>query len=265
MLNDFWFRQSSLITNLSVHLICTFVFLLNPFIVSSAEQISLKSLTNDRTHHMGGKLTYSIKLAGVRAGIQTITIGQETEWKGKKVYPLTSFETSTGLVEKFYRFRADRLTYIDTNHLGPIFHRRSIEDRKYHATVEVYYDYRDQIVTHNKNGKITKTALIEGCQDELSWIYFLCHHPLKIGFSYNFPLLSKSNIRQATFKVTKETIKCRLLGKIRTLVITSESTRRKIWLSDDNRRIPVRIEAKVRVGRLVATLRKIEPLTQRNQ
>ncbi len=248
-----------------MHLICIFVFFLNPPIISSAKQISLKSLANERTPHLGGKLTYSIKLAGVRAGTQTITIGQETEWKGKKVYPLTSVETSTGLVERFYRFRADRLTCIDTNHLGPIFHRRSIEDRKYHATVEVYYDYQDQTVTHNKNGKITKAVLIEGCQDELSWIYFLCHHPLEIEGSYDFPLLSKSSIHKATFKVTKETIKCRLLGKIGTLVITSESTRRKIWLSDDNRRIPVRIEAKVKVGRLVATLRKIEPLTQRNQ
>ena len=71
-----------------------------------------------------------------------------------------------------------------------------------------------------------------------------------------FPLLSKSSIHRLHSNIT-ETIKCRLLGKIGTLVITSESARRKIWLSDDNRRIPVRIEAKVKVGRLVATLRKI--------
>ena len=255
-------KQTFLTETVLVRLFSVIIFLISPTVVSSTNTIQSKSIAKDRLIHMGGKFTYSIKLAGVRVGIQIITVGKETKWQGQEVYPLTSVEASTGLFDKFYRFRANRLTYISTNHLSPVFHRRFLEDKKYLATIEVSYDYNSETATHKKNGQVTKIHLTEGCQDELSWIYFLCHHPLKSGQNYNFPLLSKSTIRQARFHVSKETIKSKLLGKIGTLVITSESAQRKIWLSDDGRRLPVRIEAKLKVGRLVATLREIEPLAQ---
>jgi len=60
------------------------------------------------------------------------------------------------------------------------------------------------------------------------------------------------------------------LGRIQTVVVRPEMKFQGIlkkqgdsfiWLTDDDRRFVVRLEAKVRIGTIIATLKKVEPGT----
>jgi len=118
---------------------------------------------------------------------------------------------------------------------------------------------RFEWVTYNKNKQVRKIQIVEGCQDELSLIYFFRHYQLTIGETYTFPFLTQDKIRNIACQISRGTIKSKLLGKVDALVITSD--RYKIWLTNDERRIPIRIEAKVKVGKFVGSLIRIESLS----
>jgi hypothetical protein len=228
-------------------------------VVASANTALVDKIWGGRLANAGDKLTYSVRVAGVRAGVQVISIGQVTSWNGQPVYSITSTETTTGLFDRFYHFQANRQTYLSVTELNPLFHRRLLEDRKYRATVEVIYDHSNQTATYNKNKQVRKIQIVEGCQDELSLIYFFRHYQLTIGETYTFPFLTQDKIRNIACQISRGTIKSKLLGKVDALVITSD--RYKIWLTNDERRIPIRIEAKVKVGKFVGSLIRIESLS----
>ena len=81
---------------------------------------------------------------------------------------------------------------------------------------------------------------------------------MNVGQTYSFPVLVKDKTQDV--KVTiyrREMMKTEALGRVETLAIRT-SHGYLIWLTNDNRRIPVRIEAETRIGKLIGTLEKID-------
>ena len=97
-----------------------------------------------------------------------------------------------------------------------------------------------------------------GTQDELSTIYFLRSKQLTLGETYFFPLLVRGKVLKATLTVERrEFVKNKKLGNVRTLVLrTSEGGR--FWITDDDRRLPVKIETESKIGAIKATLTDVE-------
>ena len=63
---------------------------------------------------------------------------------------------------------------------------------------------------------------------------------------------------KVTIRVTRgDVLKVKGLGRVRTLVVTT-SHGYQLWLTDDPRHIPVRIEAEAKMGKMKANLEKIE-------
>ena len=97
-----------------------------------------------------------------------------------------------------------------------------------------------------------------GTQDELSLIYFLRSKQFVLGETYFFPLLVKGKVLKATLTVERKAfVKNKVLGNVRTIVLrTSEGGR--FWITDDKRRLPVKIETESKIGAIKATLTEIE-------
>ena len=107
-----------------------------------------------------------------------------------------------------------------------------------------------------KNKKSYEFSSPVGIQDELSMIFFVRTKKLEIGKHYQFPLFVRGKPQHVTLNVNKrETLKTKI-GQKRTIALETSHGHR-IWLTDDNLRIPVRIEAKLRFGKLTGTLEKI--------
>ena len=87
-------------------------------VVTSANTALVDKIWGGRLANAGDKLTYSVRVAGIRAGVQIISIGQVTSWNGQPVYPITSTETTTGLFDRFYHsfdrfyYSPDRFCYL---------------------------------------------------------------------------------------------------------------------------------------------------------
>ncbi len=223
------------------------------------------SRTSPQPLRLGEKLTYNISWKKLPAGKRTDWIAETLTLNGESVYHIRS-EMKTRALFRFYSFQSQQETYFNPTTLAPIQFRNHLQDRKFRATVAI--DFRDgeaqykRISQQNPKSiqkREAKTLNIPiGAQDELSTIYFLRSKQLVIGKTYFFPVVVKGNVQKVTLTVErKEVIKTKTLGTIRTLVLrTSQGD--LFWLTDDERRLPVKMEAKSKIGRFKATLADIE-------
>src|SRR5207302_331831 len=107
-------------------------------------------------------------------------------------------------------------------------------------------------------------------QDSLSALYYLRTVPLPDGRVFSFPVVSEGKNWEAVVTVlARETIQTPM-GKVRAIKLKPETKYQGIlkkqgdsyiWLTDDDRRYLVRIEARVRIGTVVARLKRVEPGT----
>lgn len=214
---------------------------------------------------VGEKLTYSISLKKLPAGKRTDWIVEEKVINGADVYRIQS-EMKTRALFRFYKFQNQQETYLNPTTLSPTRFQNYVQDRKYQGVVKINFregkaEYEKISRPKPKAPEKRETKVLEippGTQDELSLIYFLRSKQLVLGETYFFPLLVKGKVLKATLTVERrEFVKNKKLGNVRTIVLrTSEGGR--FWITDDERRLPVKIETESKIGAIKATLTEIE-------
>ena len=247
------------------YLICT-LFLFgnialngNPTSLVDAGDISPNPL------QVGEKLTYSISWKKLPAGKRTDWIVKEDVVNGASVYRIQS-EMKTRALFRFYSFQNQQETYLNPETFSPVRFQNQVKDRKYRGTVKITFqegkaEYEKVSRPKPKAPQKREAKVLEippGTQDELSVIYFLRSKQLMLGETYFFPLLAKGKVLKATLTVERrEFVKNKKLGTVRTLVLrTSEGG--LFWITDDERRLPVKIETESKLGTIKATLTEIE-------
>ena len=236
-------------------------FAINGIATSLVETLDL----SPKPLQIGEKLTYSISWRRLPAGTRTDWIPKAETLNGVSVYHIRS-EMKTRALFRFYSFRNQQETYLNPATLVPVRFRNHVQDRKFLATVAI--DFRDGEATYKRISQRdprsdqkheAKTLTIPvGTQDELSTLYFLRSKQLTLGETYFFPVIVKGEVQKVTLTIERrEVIKSKVLGPVRTLVLrTSKGDR--FWLTDDKRRIPVKMEAKSKIGAFKAALADIE-------
>ena len=147
----------------------------------------------------------------------------------------------------------------------PVNFRMTVREGSHRRDKETIFDHANHQVTsidHIRNRK--KTFQIgENTQDPLSSFYYIRTLPYEVGKSVYVDIFDNNKIWNVEVQVLrKEKIKTKL-GEFNTVVIKplmkSEGIfNRKgdiyIWLTDDLKRIPVKVQTKVPVGSITATL-----------
>ena len=210
---------------------------------------------------VGETLVYDVKLGGFSAGTQSVTVVEETTDWDEPVYRIESDAHTSPLLSRIYHFRDHKVSYVRKSDLLPVRYEKQLEDGAYRGDFVVDFD-RDAEVAHVwRNGARDPDVVApDDVLDELSMIYYLRSKEMRIGDTYEF-----------TFFTGKQLIPVSLLVKSRHLVAVPQPVGRTpgyrlesedgyvVWITADEHRIPVRIEAPAKVfGSLVATLRTCE-------
>ncbi len=217
---------------------------------------------------VGEKLTYNIKVSWVpvAAGKRVDQIEKVFPYQRKNVYHITSEAKTGSVASRIHRFQNRQSTFLNTIGFFPLSFRNQLVDKKYTARVEI--NFGDGKAEYEKISQNKPTApekhekkVLEipfGTQDELSMIYFLRCKKLVPGEKYYFPLIIKAKVAKISISVEQgKVLKVKGLGRVRTLVVTT-SHGYQLWLTDDNRHIPVKIEAEAKIGKMKANLEKRE-------
>jgi hypothetical protein len=101
----------------------------------------------------------------------------------------------------------------------------------------------------------------------MSALYYVRTIPLSTDATFTFPVVSEGKTWEAVCTVLRREKMKSPMGEVNAIVIRPEMKYQGIlkkagdsflWLTDDDRRIPIRLEAKVRIGTVVAQLKKVE-------
>ena len=210
------------------------------------------------------KLVYELSWTGIKVGIATQEI---TEVGGDR--RIVSTARSNDWLSVFFPVD-DRIESTLAQAGGPFpgltrHYRMRINEGGRRRDREIVFDqekgvaiYHDRLSGERKEVPVTPPLF-----DVYGSFYYARHMPLQVGKSYVVTVLDGKKVEQVEVRaLRKERVKT-VMGELDTIVIRpmvkSEGVFEgkgavHIWLTDDNRRIPVRAQTKVTVGSVTANL-----------
>ncbi len=202
-------------------------------------------------------LEYGIKVRGVPAGSQTLQVNGKKLLDGQEVYHLKSVSKIKRFFSVFYPFSNRSESFVQSDSLYPLHYTKKIRDGGYKGNIDVVFDWDNQVARIVKDQKKTEICILPGVQDELSMIYLLRIKELEVGQDYQFPFLSGDKTLKTTVEILRTERLKTVLGTLDTIVIKTNPKNITIWLTNDNLRIPVKIEARTKIGKLVSKLKAV--------
>jgi len=211
----------------------------------------------------GEELTYKITWYGILAGIGKLKVEDDILYQGRRVYRLISQGVSAGVIGKFYKVD-DRLeVFVDQEGLYPyyaFFYQREGGRRK---TTEVIFQQEENKITYiTNNGRPRIFKAPPRVLDILSSLYYYRWQSLS-GDHVTMKVFNSKRIFSAQARIVgRERLKTPL-GKVDTYLVKPvvelngrpfKKGDATMWITVDQRRIPVKIKIKVAIGHIVATL-----------
>lgn len=211
------------------------------------------------------KLVYDLTWTGVKAGTATLEVVND-----KETLRVISTANSANWVSVFYKVE-DRVETVLAKGKSDIFvalpqnYRLKLREGRHRRDKEVIYDHAQKKATfidHLDNDR--KEFAISGHTfDPLSVLYYVRTLKLEVGRSVYMDIFDSKKLWNVEVQVLRKERISSILGEVDTLVVKplmkSEGIfNRKgdmlIWITDDQKKLPVRMQTKVAVGSITATL-----------
>lgn len=224
----------------------------------------------DLPFHPGEKMAFEVRWSGILAGEAVIELLPVEDLNGVESYHLVFTAKTSPFVDIFYKVR-DRIdSYTDVEMTHSLLYKQIHQGRsKKEITVE--FDWERQEAKYSLNGEDREpVSIMPGTFDPLSVYYAFRLHDLNNEIEYDIPLTDGKKLIIGKAKVIKrENIKVAGVSYDTFLVEPgmediggvfekSKNAKLQIWVTADDRRIPVRIKSKVKVGSFVAELVSFE-------
>ncbi len=216
------------------------------------------------------RLDYDLSWTGIKAGTASLEITKNGDG-----FRIVSTAESAAWVSVFYRVEDRVETFVErtADREGPgrtKLYRVQLREGRHRRHKEVAFDHDqktarfvDFLGDEKKNFPISAASL-----DPLAGFYHLRGHDLAVGRSVYLDIFDSKKRWDVEVQILRRERLSTILGEIDTIVVKpllkSEGIfSRKgdvlIWLTDDSRKIPVKLQSKVAVGAVSATLTKITP------
>jgi len=222
----------------------------------------------------GERLTYSVQWHYgpmlITAGHLTSTIQTPvTDAGGNVVYPIVAFAKSSGIVNTFYPFHYTIRSWWDQNGFSRRFemHGAEKDDRKDQVEVYDYTTHQSslhQVTNHTVNRRY---SLANNTQDILSVLYFFRTANLpRPGQNGRFPIayegapwhvlvknLGREEVKFDGRKIPADVFQLDFYAGSRL-----DNAGTKMWVSADSRRLVLKLNSKVKVGKIWVKLDSVQ-------
>lgn len=202
------------------------------------------------------------------ASYATLQVNNAT-LNGKEVYHIKGIGKSTGLLSMFFKVNDDYQTYFDKETGNPYKFIRKINEGGYTKNTEIRFDHsaNKAFVNDKKHQRKSTHTIKPNVQDMLSAFYYLRKNvdteTLKKGDETKINMFfDKENFEFKLKFLGREMVETKF-GKVpclkfRPIVQSGRVFKEKealtVWISDDENKIPIRLQADLAVGSLKADL-----------
>jgi hypothetical protein len=243
-----------LYTNAAI--ICIFVLLLAPGI----------AMSKDLGFGPGEKLTFKVRWSFVTAAKVTLEILPCEYINGEPALHFLYTAKTSKFVDAFYKVRDRIESYTNLDMTRSLLYKKRHEGKST-KDIEVVFDWDKKEARYIDKGSVTDSVQIcENTFDPLSVFYAFRIGQPNSNNEIIVDVADGKRLIKGTGKIIKKQ-KIRVSGKsYNTLLVEPElegvggvfkkakDSKLKIWVTDDEKRIPVRIKSKVTVGSFVASL-----------
>jgi len=213
----------------------------------------------------GESLRFSVQYGGISAGSAYLEVPRISEWNGSPAYTLVARAESNSFVSHFYKVRNRIESVWDKR--GRFSWRYSENRREggHHAKNQILFDHQRNVARYD-NGQAYPVP--PQVQDALSSFYYTRFQALPIGGSVIFDYHASRKSQPLEVRVLGRERVSTPAGVFNCVVIEpllraggifKNKGRLVIWLTDDDRRIPVMMKSKVAIGSISVVLQELRP------
>jgi len=214
---------------------------------------------------IGEKLVFSIDYGPINAGEGTLEVLGIVQEDGHECYQIESRATSNRFFSTFYKVRDRAVTHIDRRRLFSRFFEKRLREGTYNMHEEIHFD-QEAVKARYHDGRVFDT--MPGIQDVLSAFYYVRTRDLQVGQQFGLPThSSRKDYSLEVFVHGRETIQVPA-GTFDCFVVEpvilgdglfQHEGKLTIWLTADERKLPVLMKTKVKVGSIDASLKEYTP------
>ncbi len=219
---------------------------------------------------IGEKLHYTVRWEMVRAGKATFTVLDFSKINGKKAWHFLLDVKSSRYVDIFYKIRDRMEGFADTGLKRSLLYKK-VQSGKDKKKIAVAFDWEKSTVTYsNFGGKKPPLPIPSNTVDPLSAFYKMRTLDFEVEKNFSFAVTDGKKQFIQKGEVIKKEILSLPSGTWETHLLVpqvnhfsgvfkkSENPTLKLWVTADNKKIPVRIKVKVFIGSVIFDLASIK-------
>ncbi|MFZ2394767.1 MAG: DUF3108 domain-containing protein [Smithella sp.] len=212
--------------------------------------------------HVGEKLKYNGRWGIIPAGELTLEVLPKEILNGVESYHFVMTTKTSKVVDLVYKIRERQDSYVDSGMTRSVFYKKKTES-EHPRDENIKFDWENLKATYTNFGETRRPINISpGTVDPLSLFYVLRYQSLKENSEIIIPMTdgnlnievramvgkrSKVEIGEKTYDTIEITPNMNMLDKLDKdkVVKKSDNPQLKIWVTADEKKIPIKIRTKV--------------------
>lgn len=233
----------------------------------------------EKCFRAGEDLTFAIRWSKITAGYASMTVESLSDVYGKQAYHLVSEARSSGLVNKLYKVQDRNEAWLEKDGMGTLRYEKNIREGDYRVNEIVVLDknQRKYFRNHRREGRpdeITSGDIPANVFDVFGSLYYTRTCPLEVGKSFTVDVQDGGKVWPLVVNVIKrEKVKVKA-GKYDCFMVepvlrsagmfVAKGKKLQVWLTADERHMPVLMRCQVFIGAVSAELVKatVPPLEE---
>lgn len=211
---------------------------------------------------VGERFQYAAKLGILRLGTAWMSVNAIDTIRGAESFV---FEFGLDASAPFYKSRNVLQSWTGTgDFISRRFRQDLVENGKERKR---YFEIFPDSLKYTQENKPGSKESVSNPLDDAAFFYFLRTIPLEMGKSYKYDRYFKKELNPVTIKVVKrekmempdgKDISCLIVNPtVGEEGLFAPRSQAMLWITDDERRIPVQIQAKLPFGKVTLRLEKI--------
>lgn len=209
----------------------------------------------------GEKLSYDLFWTFIRAGTATLETLPNSEAEGKKALHFRALAKSTPFVDTFYRVRDQIESWVDPEVTRALLYQKNQEEGDYVRNYVIRFNPQGTMAFRYSKGALKNSVLTQpGTFDPLSMLFFFRTKPLSVGYEFSAPVTDGDKAVAGKARVVRRETITTPAGEFDTFLVEPEikdiggvfrkspDATLQVWITNDARRLPVRVKSKVIVG-----------------
>ncbi len=216
----------------------------------------------------GEYLHFAVSYGIILAGYATIEVHEELAFRGTDVFKFVTTARSRNAFNWIFKVRDATASYFDKENMHSLRFEKNLREGSYEDDTVIDYDQVNLKADYisERKGKMTRKATIDipqNVMDPLSALFYVRTLDLSVGKEIIIPATDNKKVYDIKVIVHRtETVKVKA-GKFKCWVVEpvmadggvfKKDGKVLVWLTSDDKKMPVKMETKVYIGSIVAEL-----------